>query len=95
MARLKFKTMVEAGSGCDDDVSSQLLCDYGFACGASYVDVKTLCVMVVSLVIGNLKQRSWQVGATTVGDFIFGGALRAPSLDFQGENLGQAFIGCT
>jgi hypothetical protein len=32
-------------------------------------------MMVVSLVIGNLKQHPWPVGAATLSDFIFGRVL--------------------
>jgi hypothetical protein len=39
-----------------EDVSSQLLCDYGFSYMAMST-CKTVCVMVVRLVIGDLQQR--------------------------------------
>jgi hypothetical protein len=43
-------------------------------------------VKIVSRMIGALLQ-AWQAGAVTQGDFIIGGVLWAPSLDFRGENL--------
>jgi hypothetical protein len=41
-----------------------------------------------------LQQRSWQVGATTLWDVIFSGALCVPNLDIHGETLCMAFISC-
>jgi hypothetical protein len=40
----------------------------------------------MSLVIGNLQRRPRQVGAAALRIFITGGAIRATSLDIQGEN---------